>query len=393
MSVPALTIEQAQARMLSLCAPLPVEVVPVEQALGRYLARPLVAARTQPPADLSAMDGYAVAGAPPWRRVGESHCGEPFVGAIAAGQCLRISTGAIMPDGADRVLIQEDAVVAGEQVAARDDPPVGTHIRRKGFQFVPGDPLLPVGTRIGPAQLALALSAGHAAVPVHAAPTLAVFDNGDELTADAASSAVHQIPASNGAMLGAMAATLPCAVRQGTPLPDRLEAIVAALETQREADVVVLTGGASVGDHDFARLALEAIGAELDFWKVAMKPGKPLMVARRGRQLVLGLPGNPVSAFVTGFLFMLPALRRLLGAAECLPQSVTLPLAADCPAGGPRRELLRGVLGPTGVSQMPQQDSSALLSLARSDVLIDRPAHAGEAKAGTPVPVYLIGNG
>jgi molybdopterin molybdotransferase len=124
-----------------------------------------------------------------------------------------------------------------------------------------------------------------------------------------------------------------------------------------------------------------------------MKPGKPLMVARRGRQVVLGLPGNPVSAFVTGFLFMLPALRRLLGAAECLPQSVTLPLAADCPAGSPRRELLRGCLTPAGVSPMPQQDSSALLSLARSDVLIDRPAHADETKAGTSVPVYLLENG
>ncbi|WP_324260249.1 molybdopterin molybdotransferase MoeA [Altererythrobacter sp. H2] len=393
MSLPALTIEQAQARMLALLAPMPAEAVPVERALGRYLAQPLVAARTQPPADLSAMDGYAVAGTGPWQRLGESRCGEPFGGPIAAGQCVRISTGAILPLGADRVLIQEDALVAGAQVSATVDPAAGKHIRRKGFEFAPGALLLPAGPWIGPAQLALVRSAGHATVPVHAAPTVAVFDSGDELTSDPTSCAVHQIPASNGAMLGAMASSLPCTVRQGAPLPDRLDAIVAALEDHADADLLVLTGGASVGVHDLARPALEAVGAELDFWKVAMKPGKPLMVARRGRQVVIGLPGNPVSAFVTGFLFMLPALRRLLGAAECLPQTVSIPLATDCAPGGPRRELLRGSLRPDGVMPSREQDSSALLSLARSDVLIDRPAHADEAKAGTPVPVYLLGNG
>lgn len=393
MSGAALSIEQAQARMLALLAPLPVEDLPVEQALGRYLAEPLVAARTQPPADLSAMDGYAVAGPGPWQRIGESRCGEPFGRALAAGQCVRISTGAIMPDGADRVLIQEDAEIAGDRVLALEVPPAGKHIRRKGFEFAPGDSLLPAGARIGAAQLALIRSAGHATVTVHGAPTIAVFDSGDELASEPSDCAVHQIPASNGAMLAALAGSLPCTVRQGPPLPDRLDAIVAALEAHADADLLVLTGGASVGDHDLARPALEAVGAELDFWKVAMKPGKPLMVARRGRQVVLGLPGNPVSAFVTGFLFMLPALRRLLGAGDCLPRPLLLPLAADCPPGGPRRELMRGSLGHDGIVPAPQQDSSALLTLARSCVLIDRPAHAELAKAGTPVPVYLLENG
>ncbi|MCL4673092.1 MAG: molybdopterin molybdotransferase MoeA [Sphingomonadaceae bacterium] len=393
MSGAALSIEQAQARMLALLAPLPPEVLPVEQALGRYLAEPVMAARTQPPADLSAMDGYAVAGPGPWHRVGESRCGAPFDGTLIKGQCVRISTGAMLPEGADRVLIQEDAEVAGDRVLATEEPAPGKHIRRMGFEFAPGDALLPVGSRIGAAQLALIRSAGHASVAVHGAPTLAVFDSGDELASDPSHCAIHQIPASNGAMLAAMAGGLPCTVRQGAPLPDRLDAIVAALEAHADADLLVLTGGASVGDHDLARPALDAVGAELDFWKVAMKPGKPLMVARRGRQVVLGLPGNPVSAYVTAFLFMLPALRRLLGASECFPVPVRLPLSADCPAGGPRRELLRGTLGPYGVTPAPQQDSSALLTLARSDVLIDRPAHAGETKAGTPVPVYLLGNG
>ncbi len=390
MTRPMLTVEEAQARMLALLAPMPVEDVAVEQAVGRYLAQPVQAARTQPPADLSAMDGYAVAGAGPWRRVGESRCGEPFGGLISTGACVRISTGAILPDGADRVLIQEDAAIAGDLVSATEDPAPGQHIRRKGFEFMPGDALLPAGNRIGAAQLALIRSAGHAAASVHRKPSVAIFDSGDELVADPTTCAPHQIPASNGAMLGALAAGLPCSVTQGAPLPDRLEAIVAALEAHANADLLVLTGGASVGDHDLARPALEAVGAELDFWKVAMRPGKPLMVARRGQQLVLGLPGNPVSAFVTGFLFMLPAIRKLLGAAVCLPRPVILPLAVDCPESGVRREFLRGSLGPDGVSPALQRDSSALLTLARSDVLIDRPADACATKAGTPVPCFLL---
>ena len=393
MSGAALSIEQAQARTLALLAPLPPEVLPVEQALGRYLAEPVVAARTQPPADLSAMDGYAVAGSGPWRRIGESRCGEPFGGTVSDGQCVRISTGALVPPGADRILIQEDAEVVAEQVTATEDPSSGKHIRREGFEFSTGATLLPAGTRIGPAQLAVVRSGGRATVAMHAAPVVTVLDSGDELTPDPTDCAVHQIPASNAAMLAALAAQLHCIVRQGPPLPDRLDAIVAALEAHADSDLLVLTGGASVGDHDLARPALEAVGAELDFWKVAMKPGKPLMVARRGKQVVLGLPGNPVSAFVTGFLFMLPALRRLLGADTCLAVPVNLPLAADCPAGGPRRELMRGNFGPDGVVPAPQQDSSALLTLACSNVLIDRPANAELTKAGTPVPVYLLGNG
>ena len=388
-----LTVEEAQARMLALIAPLPVESLPVEQAAGRYLAQPLVAARTQPPADLSAMDGYAAAGAGPWQKIGESRCGEPFGRVIAAGQCVRISTGAILPDGADRILIQEDAAVEGDLVTATEEPAPGQHIRRKGFEFAPGDALLERRSRIGPAQLALVRSAGHAMAKVHRLPVVAIFDSGDELASDPAACALHQIPASNGAMLAALAASLPCSITLGSPLPDRLDALVAALEAHSDADLLVLTGGASVGDHDLVRPALEAVGAELDYWKVAMRPGKPLMVARRGRQLVLGLPGNPVSAFVTGFLFMLPALRRLLGAEECLPQPLMLPLAEDSPCGGPRREFLRGSLRPEGVVPALQRDSSALLTLARANLLIDRPAHAGATKAGTSVPCYLLETG
>ncbi|WP_435417520.1 molybdopterin molybdotransferase MoeA [Parerythrobacter aurantius] len=387
-----LSVEEAQFQMLALLAPMPVEELPVEHAIGRYLAQPLKARRTQPPADLSAMDGYAVAGPGPWQKLGESRCGEPFGGTIAPGECVRISTGAILPEGADRILIQEEAEVVGVQVTATEEPPLGKHIRRRGFEFAPGDHLLPAGTRIGPAQMALIRSAGHAEISVHRKPCVAIFDSGDELATDPTTCALHQIPASNGAMLGALAASLPCSITQSAPLPDRLDAIIAALEAHADADLLILTGGASVGDHDLAKPALEAVGAEIGFWKVAMRPGKPLLVARWGQQLILGLPGNPVSAFVTGFLFMLPALRRLLGANDCLPLPIMLPLAEDCPEGGARREFLRGSLHATGVVPALQRDSSALLTLARSDVLIDRPANTPPTKAGTPVPCYLLEN-
>ncbi|WP_284125578.1 molybdopterin molybdotransferase MoeA [Parerythrobacter aestuarii] len=392
MSSPQLSLEDAQARMLALVEPLAAETVTPEAAVGRYVATPLVAQRTQPPADLSAMDGYAVAGQGPWQRVGESRCGAPFEGSIAPGECVRISTGAIMPDGGERVLLQEDAEVSGETVTALEDPPTGKHIRRKAFEFSPGDVLLEAGTRIGPAALALVRSSGNAQVAVHARPTLAIFDSGDELASDPTECARHQIPASNGAMLAALASSLPCTIRTGAPLPDQLDAIVAALEANADADMIVLTGGASVGDHDLARPALEAVGAELNFWKVAMKPGKPLMVARRGKQLVLGLPGNPVSAFVTGFLFMLPALRKLSGAHSCLPTALPLPLAADCPPGGVRREFLRAEWTPQGLVPLVEQDSSALLSLSKAHALIDRPAHGDGTKAGTSVPAFLVEN-
>ena len=392
MSIPQLSLEDAQARMLALVEPTAVESIAVEDAVGRYLAEPLVAARTQPPADLSAMDGYAVAGGEPWTRVGESRCGEPHEGSLSLGQCVRISTGAIIPEGADRILIQEDAKVAGDIITAVEEPEPGRHIRRKAFEFAPGDALLDAGKRIGAAELALVRSAGHATIKVHTRPIVAILDSGDELSSDPANCAVHQIPASNAAMLGAMARQLPCNVHLSDPLPDDLEPIVAALESNKTADLLVLTGGASVGDHDLAKPAIEAVGADLDFWKVAMKPGKPLMVARRGRQLILGLPGNPVSSYVTGFLFMVPALRRLLGARECTPHALQLPLAADCPPGGVRREFLRAEWTSEGLVPLLQQDSSALLALSNAHALIDRPAHVNETKAGTFVPAFLLEN-
>ncbi|GAA4038690.1 molybdopterin molybdotransferase MoeA [Parerythrobacter jejuensis] len=393
MSQPALSLEDALARMLAKLEPVAALDVPVDEALGHYLAQPLTAARTQPPADLSAMDGYAICGVGPWELIGESRCGQAFDGALVTGQTVRISTGAILPAGADRILIQENATVDGKQVAAEEIPPEGRHIRSKAFEFSDGDSLLEGGVRIGAAQLALARSAGRGSLSVTGRPKVTILDTGDELVADPTQCATHQIPASNAAMLSALAGQEPTTIVRNAPLPDHLDTIVEALQANRDADLIVITGGASVGDHDLAKPALEKAGAELDFWKVAMKPGKPLMVATRGQQLILGLPGNPVSSFVTGYLFMLPAIRRLAGASACLSRTIDLPLAKDCPAGGVRREFLRAAWTQDGLVPLVEQDSSALLALSRAEALIDRAAHADGTKAGTYVPAYWLGNG
>lgn len=393
-----LPVPEAQARLLALVEPLPVERVPVEEALGRYLAEPLIARRTQPPADLSAMDGYAmrIADMPgPWRVIGDSACGHPFAGAVGAGEAVRISTGALMPEGANMVLMQEDTARDGQTLSLTGTPPdpLPKHIRRQGNDFAEGAELLPSGARIGPAQIALALAGGHGYLAVRAVPRLAIIDSGDELSSDPAACALHQIPASNGAMLSAMAREMPCVIDRLGPVADTMEALAEALAQAESADVVVTSGGASVGDHDLIRPALAAWGAELDFWKVAIKPGKPIMVARRGRQLVVGLPGNPVSSHVTAYLFLLPLLRALAGSARPLPQAMWLPAAEPFAPGGPRREFLRGVWDGRGVTSQINQDSGALGALAHANVLIERVENAPAAAVGELVPAYWIENG
>ncbi|WP_374405528.1 molybdopterin molybdotransferase MoeA [Pelagerythrobacter sp.] len=380
-----IALEDAWALLLDLVVPLPVERIPPEQAHGRWLAEPLVAARTQPAADLSAMDGYAIAGPGPWCIVGESRCGAPFGAPLGDGEAVRISTGAVIPTGADRVLIQENATREGERLSG-ETPEPGTWVRPRGMDFAQGDTLLPAGTRFGPAQIALALSAAAADVSTHRSPRVAVLDCGDELVDGST-------PATNGAMLAAMMAGLPCEVIRVGPVPDDREALAAALAQCGGCDLVVTSGGASVGDHDLIRPALEEWGADLAFWRMAIRPGKPLLVARRGATLVLGLPGNPVSAFVTGFLFALPALRRMLGAPEPLPAAVALPCIADLPPGGERGEFLRAIHRSDGLEPIMRRDSSLLGQLARADALIWRPPHCPKAKAGTDVPAYWLGNG
>lgn len=394
---PPLSLAEAQARLLGQVEALAAEQVKVEDALGRHLAEDIVAARTQPAADLSAMDGYAMPGGDltgPWRVIGESAAGHPFGGALQPGEAVRISTGAPMPAGAGAVLLQENARREGGIVALNGaGDPSARHVRRQGFDFAAGDVLLPAGTRMGPVQIALALAGGCARLAVHARPAVVVIDSGDELAADPVACGAHQIPASNGAMLAAMATPFAASVRRIGPVPDRLEALQAALDQAAQADVIVTSGGASVGDHDLVRPALDRWGATIDFWRVSMKPGKPLLVARRGRQVILGLPGNPVSSYVTAFLFLLPLLRRLGGARAPLPRALRLPLGDALPATGDRTEFLRGRLDEAGAVPVSEQDSSALGALARADLLIERPAGADRAGVGEAARVYWLADG
>lgn len=394
---PPLPLEEAQARLLALVAPLAPEECATHQALGRYLAEPLIACRTQPAADLSAMDGYALCGADfagPWRVIGESAAGHPFTGSMSAGDAVRISTGALMPQDADRVLLQEDATRDEDLLSLSGDlPRKGQHVRREGFDFRSGDRLLAEGVQITPAVAALALAAGRSRLAVRRRPSIAIIDSGDELSPDPAQCAPHQIPASNGAMLAAMAAGVPCEITRIGPVRDTLPALTDALERARDADLIVTSGGASVGDHDLVRPALLAWGAELDFWKVAMKPGKPIMVARRGKQLILGLPGNPVSSYVTAFLFMLPLLRAMSGAASCLPRILSCTTSASLKPGGSRLELLRALWDGCEASPLQEQDSSGLSALACANALIIRPIDAPPAQPGERVEIYLLANG
>ncbi|MDD3799183.1 MAG: molybdopterin molybdotransferase MoeA [Novosphingobium sp.] len=398
---PLIPLDEAQARLLAMAVPLSVERVPVGEALGRFLAEPLAARRTQPSADLSAMDGYALGGTGttgPWRVIGESAAGHPFGGTVGPGEAVRISTGAFLPAGAQTVLLQEDAARDGNTLSlSGDEPETGRHIRHAGFDFCDGQELLPAGTRITPAVIALAISSGNATLAVRRKLRIVVIDSGDELAPDPTQCAPHQIPASNGPMLEAMLGCLPCEITRIGPVADDLGALAAALEQAEWADLVITSGGASVGDHDLVRPALEAWGAELAFWKVAMKPGKPIMVARRdagGReQFVIGLPGNPVSSYVTAYLFMLPLVRALLGAAQPLPRKVTAWCAQAIPEGGRRLEFVRAHWDGECAAFLSEQDSSALRALSTANALIERPAHAPQVPAGGYVSLYLLENG
>ena len=391
---PPLPLDEAQRRLLDGVRPLGPEQVSAESSIGRYLWSDLAARRTQPAGDMSAMDGYAIAGPGPWSIVGESAAGRPHTVALRTGEAVRISTGALMPDGAAAVLLQEEAVREGEALSvAAGEEASPRHIRRRGFDFAEGDVVLSKGTRIGPAQLALAIAAGATTVEAGRLSRVAVLDSGDELVSGNTTWLPHQLPASNGAMIAAMAAPYAAVVERLGPVPDRMEALAEALAKAETADVIVTTGGASVGDHDLVRPALEAWGATIDYWRVAIRPGKPLLVARKCDTFVLGLPGNPVSSYVTAFLFLLPLLRRLGGANECLPYPLIARTTAELPAGSSRREFLRARLDGGTVTLIDERDSSALRALAAANALIDRPVDDSAVPAGGEVPVYWLENG
>lgn len=395
MSGDLLALRAAQDRLLALAHPALPNELPAGEAIGHYLAREVVALRTQPALPLSAMDGWAVRAADlpgPWRIIGESAAGHRFTGHVGRGEAVRISTGAVVPEGADAVVVQEQCAVAAETLTFSSDAPrpAGRHIRTVGLDFREGAQVLGRGDKVTAGSLALAIGAGHGVLAVHPSPQVAILDTGDELAPVGSAPSDERIPASNGPMLAALFATLPCRILPLGPVADRIEAIAAALDSARDAALVVTTGGASVGDHDLVRPALKAVGAKVDFWRVAIKPGKPIMVATRGAQVILGLPGNPASAFVTAHIFALPFLRALLGAGAPLPATIRLASASPLPATGKRAEFVRAKIANGALEVLPVQDSGALRTIAQADALICRAPFAEAVAAGAIVDAIMV---
>jgi molybdopterin molybdotransferase len=389
-----LPVDEALARLLALGRPLSREDVPIRAAVGRWAAADVAALRTQPASDLSAMDGYALRFADlpgPFTVIGESAAGATFAGDVGAMEAVRIFTGAAMPAGTDTVLVQEEAGRDGLtlRVTGEGTARVGRNVRRKGLDFSVGDVLIERGARITPARIAVAATGGHGTLPVGRAVRVAVVATGDELVPPGAPLTPGALPESNGAMLAAMLADMPVELIDLGILPDRLDIITAAFGAVR-ADILVTTGGASVGDHDLVRPALEAAGGSLDFWKIALRPGKPMLAGRLNGAVVLGLPGNPVSAFVTATLFLRPLIAHLAGAADSAPHRALAVLGEDLPANDHRADYLRAETRGGRVYVAAIQDSSMLRTLARADCLVIRAPHAPAAKAADSVEILPL---
>jgi molybdopterin molybdotransferase len=388
-----LPVAEAQARLLALAAPLAAVSVPLIDAAGRWAAADVIARRTQPTADLSMMDGYAIRFTDmpgPWQVVGESRAGLGFDGTVQPGEAVRIFTGAPLPIGADAVLVQEEAQREGATLLLDGEGPLrlGSSIRVRGSDFGEGALLIAAGDPITPARIALAAIGGHGSLPVRRRPRVMLISTGDELVRPGDAVDGVMLPASNAPMLQAMIGGHADVTDAGL-VPDRLDALADAF-AQADVDVIVTTGGASVGDHDLVRPALRQAGATLDFWRIAMRPGKPLLAGRLRGTLVLGLPGNPVSAFVTARLFLMPLLAHLAGARDPLPRSEPARLAAALPQVGGRADYVRAIVDQGEVTPVGVVDSAVLSALARADALIVRAAGAPPADVGETVDILRI---
>jgi molybdopterin molybdotransferase len=393
--VALLSVAEALARVLEHAAALPAEEAALANAAGRVLAYPLQARRTQPPADVSAMDGYAVrstdvVNAPVRLKiVGEVAAGKPFAHAIGPGEAARIFTGGVVPHGADTIVIQEQATRDGDIVELAKPSAKGRHIRVQGLDFKAGETLLDAGHRLTARDLALAAGMNHPLVPVHRQPKVALFATGDELIVPGAEPAPGQIVSSNTFALAALSRAQGAEVADLGIVADRLDDTIAAVRRAREfgADILVTSGGASVGDYDLVQKAFAAEGMTLSFWRLALRPGRPLMHGRLGAMQVLGVPGNPVSAFVCSFLFLVPLIRRLAGRSDLAAPTETALLGVDLPENDERADYLRATLkdtpqGPVA-TPFPIQDSSMMTPLAKADCLMIREPFEPAAKAGS----------
>jgi molybdopterin molybdotransferase len=394
-------VEEARDRILAGVKPLAAEAVPLDKALGRVLAKPLKAARNQPPFDSSAMDGYAVIAADVSQTpatlelIGTSAAGHGFRGRIARGQCVRIFTGAPVPKGADAVVIQENVeVLTQPHISVLQSVAPRQNLRDAGLDFRRGDALLPAGLRLNARDIGLAAAANAGTLPVRRKPVVALIATGDELVLPGMKPGPDQIVSSNSHALAAMAEHLGAHVINFGIVPDTLKATERAIAKAARADILITTGGASVGDHDYVQEALKNSGVKIDFWKIAMRPGKPFMYGRRKRQHVLGLPGNPVSALVCARLFLKPLIDALLG----LPLSddlVDARLGAPLKANDSRQDYVRATLamaadGSRSVTPFTRQDSSMQRTFREAHALIVRPPHAPAASQGDVVKILRL---
>ncbi len=402
-----LPVEEALRRVLDGAEPVAAEEVRLADAHGRTLAADVAARRTQPPFDTTAMDGYAVraedvATVPVSLDViGEAPAGHAFAGRVGPGQAVRIFTGAPLPDGADCIVIQENTDYGSETVSVREPAVAGQFVRRRGLDFSDGDVLLRAGSVLGPRHVALAAAMNHPALPVRRKPRVAIIATGDELVPPGADPGPDRIIASNSFGIAAMARR-----NGGMPVdlgiaPDRPDALSRAVDgaVAAEADILITLGGASVGDHDIVQDVLSSHGLALDFWKIAMRPGKPLIFGRLGAMRVLGLPGNPVSSMVCGRLFLAPLIQALLGridAAVTMDAGETAGrLGEALKANDERQDYLRATVrrdaaGTLVATPFSRQDSSMLATLVKADALIVRAPFAPPAAAGDACRLLLM---
>jgi molybdopterin molybdotransferase len=398
-----LPVAEAQERLLSRANPVfASETISLVEADGRVLAADLTARLTQPPFNASAMDGYALRGqdAPQpgteLRLIGTSSAGSAFDGMIGPGETVRIFTGAPVPDGADSVLLQEDSEKTATGIRTTYPVRAGQHVRPRGQDFTEGEAVLPAGTVLDFSRLTVAAAMNHATLSVLRKPVVALLATGDELVSPGQQPGSAQIVASSTFGIAALARKAGADVLDLGIVPDETAAITAAVERARQAqvNVIVTLGGASVGDHDLVQATLLAAGMELDFWRIAMRPGKPLMVGSFGDTHVLGLPGNPVSSLVCGLLFLEPLIRKL-ASLPAIDRAATATTAVALKANDQRQDYVRARLArsPSGTllaEPFGKQDSSMMKIFANADCLIVRPPHGRELAAGEPCPVMLI---
>ena len=398
-----ISFEEARARLLSDVPVLAPERIPLRDAAGRVLAEDVRATAPIPPFDASAMDGYAVAlasfeGDGPWTLpvVGESRTGA-LPPLLVPGTTCRIFTGAPLPQGADAVVMQEHVAREEDAATFRSRPRLREHIRSAGEDLTEGAVGLPRGTRLGAPQLALAAMLDRSELQVTRRPRVTILVTGDELRTPGSAPTAASIPESNSAGLAALAAQVGASVSVAPLCPDEPGATATAITAAlRGSDLLLTVGGVSVGDHDVVRPALESAGVTLDFWKVAIKPGKPIAVGRSAHGYVLGLPGNPVSALVTFALFGAPLLRALQGDARPLPTTGRLPLGTPLQRQPGRLEFVRAAVEPRegGPCLIPLQNqaSGAMISLARCDALGILPAEVTSFAAGDLVATLRLGD-